>query len=76
MRTKTSANAREKIILYYAEAASAVHYLISVLGDFKFSIFCEKLRSGLPLDQALEKAYFRFKNVTDLNKAWVGYLSK
>lgn len=67
---------RETIMLFYAEAASAVHYLISESGKFKFSFFCQHLRQGVSLDQALEKTYYRFKSVEDLNKAWLGFLKK
>jgi len=72
----TPNSSQETIMLFYAEAASAIHYLISEQGRFKFLTFCQNLRSGLSLNKALEKTYYRFKNVGDLNKAWVGYLSK
>jgi hypothetical protein len=64
------------VLLFYAEAASVVHYLISELGSFKFSNFCENLKDGIPFDQSLEKSYYRFKSVEDLNKAWLGYLKQ
>jgi hypothetical protein len=67
---------KETVMLFYIEAASAVHYLISELGKFKFSLFCQNLKKGSSFNQALEKSYYRFTNIEDLNKAWMGYLKK
>ncbi len=70
----TNNSSRETVDLFYAEAASVIYYLISSLGKFKFSLFCRNLRKGLPFERALEKTYYRFETVDDLNKAWLNYL--
>lgn len=62
------------ISLFYAEAASAVHYMISELGRQRFVIFCRKLKDGMKFDNALERVYIRYKNQEDLNEAWVKFL--
>jgi hypothetical protein len=72
----TTASDRETVNLFYAESASVVHYLISEHGTFKFSLFCQNLKKGLRFEEALGNAYYRFKTIEDLNKAWVGYLKK
>ena len=67
---------RETVELYYAEAASVIYYMIVELGQYKFKNFCNDLKKGTNFNQALNKAYYRFKNIDDLNQAWVNYLSR
>lgn len=67
---------KEKVNLFYAEAASAVNYLINEQGQSRFVRFCRKLEEGKPFDWALNSVYVRFKNTKDLNRAWVDYLTK
>lgn len=66
----------EFVNLFYDEAASIVYYLITELGQFKFSDFCRDLKTGMNFDKALSSSYIRFKNIDDLNDAWVDYLGK
>ncbi len=72
----TSATDRETVNLFYAESASVIRYLITEHGAFKFLNFCQNLKKGLRFEDALEKAYYRFQTIDDLNKAWMGYLKK
>ena len=72
----TRTSSQDDVNLFYAESASAVYYLISEFGSFKFLNFCRNLKKGLSFDRALKKSYYRFENVNDLNKAWVSYLKK
>ncbi|MDD3375761.1 MAG: peptidase MA family metallohydrolase [Candidatus Omnitrophica bacterium] len=72
----TRTSSQDDVILFYAESASVVQYLISEFGSFKFLNFCRNLKKGLSFDRALKKSYYRFENVDGLNKAWVGYLKK
>jgi len=65
---------RDLINLFYAESASVVNFLISEYGQQRFVRFCRKLKDGGPFSWALDSVYVRFKNVGDLNKAWVRYL--
>ena len=62
------------IDLFYAESASIVYYMIVELGQYRFVNFCRALKEGKNFEQALYSAYFRFKNVEDLNNAWITYL--
>ena len=67
---------REDIDLFYAEAASIVYFMISELGEYRFVKFCKALQEGKTFEQSLHYAYTRFKDVDDLNRAWVSYLEK
>ena len=75
--TELSNTADKRLVeLFYAEAASIVYYLITELGEFRFTDFCRELKEGKLFDEAIHRAYIRFNNLDDLNKAWVKYLSK
>jgi len=65
---------RDLVNLFYAESASAVNFLITEYGRQRFVRFCRKLKEGGPFAWALDSVYVRFKDVDDLNKAWVKYL--
>lgn len=67
---------QETVTIFYAEAASAVYFLITEFGDYRFTRFCNKLKEGEEFEQALKNVYVRFKSVKDLNDAWVKYLKK
>lgn len=60
--------------LFYAESASIVNFLISEYGQQRFVRLCRKLKEGGPFSWALDSVYVRFKNIGDLNDAWVKYL--
>lgn len=62
--------------LFYAEAASVVYFMIVDLGETRFVNFCRKLRAGSSFEEALKEAYGRFRNVDDLNRAWLNYLER
>lgn len=66
----------ERVNLFYAEAASAVNYLISEWGTYRFVNFCRKLEEGGPFEWAMASVYVNFKTLKDFNKAWVDYLQK
>ena len=72
LRRKTS---KELVNLFYAESASVVNFLISEYGQQRFVRFCRKLKEGGPFSWALDSVYVRFKDVNDLNDAWVRYLN-
>ncbi|MBU0469683.1 MAG: hypothetical protein KJ736_11580 [Candidatus Omnitrophica bacterium] len=73
LNNKTS---REKVELYYAEAASIVYFMIKEHGQSKFVRFCRKLKEGGTFELSLRSVYVRFRNYDDLNKAWVDYLKR
>jgi hypothetical protein len=65
---------RDLINLFYAESASIVNFMINEFGDQRFVHFCRKLKDGNPFSWSLDSVYARFKDVDDLNDAWVKYL--
>ena len=67
---------KDFVDLFYAEAASVVFYLITELGEFKFADFCRELKEGKRFESALTATYMRFKDLDDLNTAWVDYLKR
>jgi hypothetical protein len=60
--------------LFYSESASVVYYLITELGEQEFYMLCNEIKNGTPFEEALHDVYLRFKNIDELNQAWVGYL--
>ncbi|MDP8265989.1 MAG: peptidase MA family metallohydrolase [Candidatus Aceula meridiana] len=70
----TRSSSRAAVDLFYAEAASIVYFLIADQGRFRFMSFCRNLKQGNSFEQSLHKAYGRFKDTDDLNRAWVNYL--
>jgi hypothetical protein len=75
MRLYNNSPANE-LDLFYAESASVVYYMISELGEFNFVRFCRALKEGKGFDGALKSIYVRFRNLDDLNRAWLNYLEK
>ena len=74
-RASFSTTGDKKIIeLLYAESASIVYFLIVKHGKYNFAKFCKGLRDGKRLDDAIKSAYLRYKNLKELNDAWVKYL--
>jgi len=68
-------NSDNKIVdLFYAESGSAVYYMITELGEQEFYMLCSELKSNMPFQEALHQVYLRFKNIDELNQAWVDYL--
>lgn len=65
---------KARITLFYAESASVVNFMINEFGKQKFVRLCRKLKDGKPFSWAVDSVYVRFKNVDDLNDAWVKYL--
>ena len=59
-----------RIKLAYAESASVVAYLIDHGETYRFVRFCRELKDGRRFDWALNKAYMKFKNISDLEQAW------
>jgi len=66
---------KDLVNLFYAESASIVNFLIGEYGQQRFVRLCRKLKEGGPFSWAIDSIYVRFKNVSDLNDAWVKYLN-
>ena len=75
MRLYNNSPANE-LELFYAESASIVYYMISELGEFNFVRFCRALKEGQGFEDALQNIYVRFRNLGDLNRAWLNYLEQ
>lgn len=67
-------NDQELIELYYTEALSVVNFLMEQYGKGNFVELCHALKERKPFDEALNDAYRVFKNLEDLNKAWIRYI--
>lgn len=59
----------QKINLFYAESVSIVHYLIKEFGKDNFIIFCQRIRDGKNLVEAVRSIY-SFNNLDELNANW------
>ena len=64
----------DTVQLFYAEAASAVHFLITEFDDQHFYKFLRELKENTPFEEALRKTYMRVKSLEDLNKMWLDHL--
>jgi len=67
---------RDLVDLIYAESASIVYFLIVEQGKYNFVKFCRALRDGKNLEKALNSTYIKYKNLKELNDAWVRYLRR
>jgi hypothetical protein len=73
-RVLSASTDKKTVELFYAESGSVIYYLITKFGRYRFEEFCEALKKGEGIDQALNSAYSRFVNVKDLEEAWLDYL--
>ncbi len=60
--------------LFYAEAASAVYFLITELGEQHFHKFCLELKENTRFEDALRKIYVHIKSLEDLNTMWLRHI--
>jgi hypothetical protein len=56
--------------LFYAESISVIRYLIENFGVDRFNRFCEKIKDGKNMNNALATAYFDIRSVEDLGNFW------
>ncbi|OQB10852.1 MAG: hypothetical protein BWY16_00759 [Candidatus Omnitrophica bacterium ADurb.Bin205] len=63
------------IDIFYAQSYSIVDFLIKMFGREKFVLFCQNLRDYRNLDDALRLTY-SLQGISQLEKAWIGYLKK
>jgi hypothetical protein len=69
-----SGSDRELVNLFYAESASIVNFMITQLGESRFTKLCLELKENTRFIDALPKIYMHINDVDDLNKKWVNYL--
>lgn len=60
--------------IFYSESVNLIDYLINRFGKDNFVDFCRDLRDGKTIEQAISHIY-SFRNLNELNNAWVRYLS-
>ena len=65
---------KEKIKLFYAESASLVNFMMTQLGEARFSRFCRGLTENKRFSDVLSEVYQQFEGLDGLNKKWVNYL--
>lgn len=61
---------KDRVNLAYAESTSVVAFMIEKYEIYRFLRLCRELREGRRFEWALNKAYMKFKTVSDLEKAW------
>ncbi len=61
--------------LFYAEATSAIAFLLDEFGKERFGDFCKKLRNGNAWKDALYSVY-QFRSFEDFESQWLAYLKK
>ncbi len=60
--------------LFYAEAASAVYFLITELDEQHFYKLCRELKENTRFEDALRKTYVHIKGLEDLNTMWLRHI--
>jgi len=66
-------HASDSVELFYVESFSVVDFLIKKFGRDSFVSFCQYLRDGKSLDNALSLNY-NYSNLADLDQAWQRYI--
>jgi hypothetical protein len=65
---------KNAVQLFYAEAASAVYFLITEFDEQHFHKFCLELKENTRFEDALRKIYVHIKGLEDLNVLWLRHL--
>ncbi len=64
------------INLFYAEAASAVNFMITKHGKHRFVNLCRKMKKGSSFEEALKSVYVRYHTIEDLSEDWYKFLTQ
>ena len=73
-RVLSASSDKNTVELFYAESGSIIYYLITKFGRYRFVDFCNGLKAGKGLNEALHSAYSRFTDIKELEAAWLDYL--
>lgn len=65
----------KRVNLFYAEAVGIIDFLVKKYGQDDFILFCQTLKNREDLEKAIRYVY-PFRNVEELNEAWLEYLQK
>ena len=61
----------ELVRIFYEESASLVDFLIRKYGTGKFTVFCQQLRDGKTLEEALKSSYSpSIRTIEDFEREW------
>ncbi len=61
----------KQVAHWYAQSYSVIKFLMRRFSNAQFVTFCEKIRSGAPIDDALSAAYgLQMNNTKSLEKLW------
>jgi hypothetical protein len=66
----------EDVLLFYAESASVVSFLIEDMGEIRFQRFCRNLRESRSFEKTLVSTYRKFKDIEDINQEWIKYIKR
>lgn len=66
----------EMVDIFYAEAVSVVTFLMEEYGRERFKKFIRLLKESKSLNDALDSAYYDFKNFDDLGEKWEKYIRR
>ena len=59
--------------IFYVQSASIVDYLLTQFGKDAFLKFCNSLKNGQTVEEAISSAY-HFRDLKQFNQAWLEYL--
>lgn len=71
--TKDLNDSKRKVETWYVQSYSVVYFLLRKHSSLQFKSFCEKLRDGEPVEQALWSSY-RYHSVALFEKDWLRWL--
>ncbi len=65
---------KEMLQIFYSESASFINFMIKKFGRYRFVRLCQKLKNGIPFEQALKEVYGKYNSLRRLNEAWINYV--
>lgn len=60
----------ELVRVFYTQSASLIDFLMRKYGTDKFTTFCQQLRDGKTLEEALKFSYSSIRSIEDLEREW------
>lgn len=61
---------------FYLQSFSVIDFMIRQYQPYRFSRFLQNLRQGDSLKRSLNRAYYQFQSLSDLEKAWKKFYSR
>jgi hypothetical protein len=69
-QSSLSSASQDYLNLFYTESLSIVNFIINQSGKYGFSNFLSYLKKGNSLEEALSKAFYKFRNLEELERQW------